>query len=325
MRLFAFVPTLRRAALLAFAVILVNTSAVSAQELRVVGEAVRIAGDESTAFMRPIWSPAGDLVAFTGSNYAGLYVTNPEGGAITQLSDEGSAGYGAEWSHDGTAILARVSAVDGVRRQNAVKLFEARTGEVHQLTEYRRSMRTLPRWMPDGANIYLFDRGNVEVLNAGETVSSKSGSPSDQIIFTMNGDIGSASRANPQPQIVTDSGDNNILRLAVSPDGLHMAYEVLGGNLIVATADGTTLYEIEGGEAARFSPDGEWITFMRTQDDGHSITGSDIYAARVSDGQEFRVTNTPDAQEMNPDWSPTGSSIVFDDRGSIYVIDVAVD
>ena len=91
MRLFAFVPTLRRAALLAFAVILVNTSAVSAQELRVVGEAVRIAGDESTAFMRPIWSPAGDLVAFTGSNYAGLYVTNPEGGAITQLSDEGSA------------------------------------------------------------------------------------------------------------------------------------------------------------------------------------------------------------------------------------------
>lgn len=325
MRHSALVQTLRLAALLAFTVIFIQSPPVSAQELRVAGDAERIAGDESTNFMRPIWSPAGDLVAFSGSSYVGLYVTSPEGGGVTQLSDEVAAGYGAEWAHDGSAILARVSAVDGVRRQNAIKLFDARTGEVHQLTDYRPAMRTLPRWMPDGSNIYLFDRGDVEVLNAGEFVASKTGGETDPVVFVMNGDIGTASQTNLSPQVLNDVGDRNVLRLAVSPDGGHMAYEILGGNLVVATTDGTVQFEIEGGEAARFSPDGEWITFMRTTDDGHFITGSDIFAARVSDGREFRLTDTPDAQEMNPDWSATGSSIVYDDRGSIYVLNLEIE
>ncbi len=62
---------------------------------------------------------------------------------------------------------------------------------------------------------------------------------------------------------------------------------------------------------------------MRTEDDGHSITASDLYAARADGSASVRLTDTPDALEMNPSWSPEGSRIAFDDRGALYEIRVA--
>jgi dipeptidyl aminopeptidase/acylaminoacyl peptidase len=285
------------------------------------GEPTRIAGSEDYPLMRPVFSPIGDRVAVSGSNFAGLYLVEITSGELSRLTDEAAAGYGAEWSHDGSAILARVAQIDGVRRQHAVKLFDVTTREAEQLTDYRPSMRALPRWAPDGARVYLPADDRVEVLDAGARVASKAIDASARTMLVANGALAATSAADPTPRIV-ERADRDIFRVATTRDGHRVAYEVLGGNLFVMNVDGSGKVDLGRGEAARFSPDGEWVVFMRTEDDGHHITGSDLFAARVADGQIFRLTHTPDRFEMNPDWSPDGNAIVYDDRGAVYLLPV---
>lgn len=302
-----------------FCAVFLAVAPAGAQSLEVTGEATLLAEGD---WMQPRWSPRGDVIAFAGRNYSGLYVIPADGGDVTQLSDEPAAGYGAQWSHDGSAILARVAAVDGVRRQHAVKVFEVDTGDEHLLTEYQPTMRSLPRWMPDGSRVLLHDRGRLEVLDAGEVVAPKANTATEAVVFDQNGALAVASEADPSPRVLHRPSHGSILRLATSADGSMVAFEVFGGGLHVMNADGSNHVEIGRGEAARFSPDGEWIVFMRASDDGHLITGSDLWAARTDGSLVVRLTDTPDRLEMNPDWSPNGDAIVYDDRGSIYVIPV---
>ena len=283
------------------------------------GEPTRIVGSDDYPLMRPVFSPIGDRIAVSGSNFAGLYLVNLETQELSRLTDEASAGYGAEWSHDGSAILTRVAQIDGVRRQHAVKLFDAYTRQVEQLTEYRPSMRSLPRWAPDGARVYLPADDRVEVLDAGARVASKTVDAGARTMLVTNGALAATSATDATPRVV-ERAERDILRVATSRDGQRVAYEVLGGNLFVMNVDGSGKVDLGLGEAARFSPDGEWVVFMRTEDDGYQITGSDLFAARVSDGQVFRLTDSPDRIEMNPDWSPDGNAIVYDDRGAVYLL-----
>lgn len=285
------------------------------------GEPVWLAGSEDSPYMRPIWSPTGDRVAVAGTNFAGLYVVDTETGEIARLTDEAAAGYGAEWSHDGSAILARVSSIDGARRQHAIKLFDVATREAQQLTDYRDAMRTLPRFSPDGSRVYLPDHDRLEVLDTGGMVASKAADPSARTMMAVNGALAAASISDASPRIV-EQADGDIFRVASSRAGDLVAYEVLGGNLFVMTVDGSAQQDLGRGEAARFSPDGEWVVFMRTEDDGHHITRSDLFVARVADGQVFQLTDSDQRIEMNPDWSPDGRFIVYDDQGSVYLLPI---
>ena len=50
------------------------------------------------------------------------------------------------------------------------------------------------------------------------------------------------------------------------------------------------------------------------------ITDSDIYVSSTDGAVTVPLTETSDALEMNPSWSPDGKSLAFDDRGTIYLL-----
>jgi len=100
--------------LLLVALFVLATGQVNAQNsLRATGAPVLIAGDEGAYFMNPRWAPSGDRIAFTGAEYKGLWLSDPDGGNRNLLTDEASAGFGFSWSADGTALVTRVARYEG--------------------------------------------------------------------------------------------------------------------------------------------------------------------------------------------------------------------
>ncbi|GBC97856.1 Tricorn protease [bacterium HR17] len=97
---------------------------------------------------------------------------------------------------------------------------------------------------------------------------------------------------------------------ALSPDGKQIAF-VVRGDIFVVNAD-------KGGEARRvtdhpyrdfdldWSPDSRKLAFVSERDGNHEVYIVDVRTRALK-----RLTNTPDAAESNPKWSPTGNYVAF--------------
>ena len=307
-------------------VILVITISLSIQEasgqasLYVSGAPVEIVDDGEQPFQRPRWSPDGSRIAFTGPRYVGLWVADVDGRNVRQITDERAAGFGFTWSPDGSALLARVAQYEGRRRSDAVKVFDVERADGRLLTEYRAHMPVLPVWTLDGAHVVLVDGDRTRVLVA---AASPGKTASEEPIFITRGEgIATVIPFDETVPYLTSVPAGQPINLVQSPDGRRAAFEIVGGNLLVVSVDGFTL-DLGRGHRPQWSPDGEWIVYQSTEDDGHVVTASDLYAARVDGSSTVRLTETPDALEMNPSWSPDGTRIAYDDRGSLFQIQVS--
>lgn len=291
---------------------------------RASGDATRLVGDADDAFGHPQWSPDGRYLAVSRPGYNELWVLHPDGSGLRQITDEAAAGFGYTWAPDGSALLARVARYDGPRRFNAVKVFDVETGAVQQLTEYRTMMPALPMWSADGTQVLLLSRGTLETLATDRAAfdPSKTAQPT---LLVKNSHIESVDASTGIRTVINASGEQSVLNLVASPDGAQVAFERMGGGLHVMNADGTGLVDLGMGNRPRWSPDSQWVVFMRAEDDGHAYTASDIYAARNDGSEMVQLTRTPDRLEMNPSWSPDGRFIAFDDidEGAVYVLPLA--
>jgi Tol biopolymer transport system component len=67
------------------------------------------------------------------------------------------------------------------------------------------------------------------------------------------------------------------------------------------------------GEAPAWRPDGRFIAFMVTEDDGYRVTGSDLHVATPDGAVRFVLATTPDVHELYPAWTPDGRALLYDD------------
>jgi len=89
---------------------------------------MKLAGGEGEVFMRPVWSPDGQWLAFTKSGYAGILVLNMASGKMKTLTDTPGSGFGFSWSHNGAAIVTRTAHYDGRIPYNEVLVFDVASG-----------------------------------------------------------------------------------------------------------------------------------------------------------------------------------------------------
>ncbi|HMB93402.1 MAG TPA: hypothetical protein VKP65_21295, partial [Rhodothermales bacterium] len=204
---------------------------------------------------------------------------------------------------------------------NAVKVFDLVNDRAIQLSDYRTMMPGLPHWAAAGDKVYLYNEGRLEVFDTGKQAASKH--RADAPVFFIKQDrIATAILAQKGISEIGPFREERVLNLVVAPDSSKMAFEVMGGHLYVMGTDGAGLVDLGVGYRPQWSPDSEWLVYMRTEDDGHQFTGSELYAARINDRAIVQLTQTPDRLEMNPSWSPDGTQIVYDDKGGIYVVSV---
>jgi dipeptidyl aminopeptidase/acylaminoacyl peptidase len=291
--------------------------------VRVTGAPISVVTSADAEYARPFFSPTGNQLAFTTSGFTGLYVVPTDGGAITRLSSDAGVGFGSSWSPDGSAIVARLARQDGLQRMSAVALFDVAGGEMRLLSDLRPAMTTLPVFSPAGDQVVLSARGHVDVFESGlPVVAGKGAAP---LVTARGNRIEQILPASSTAATLRTFVEGDVLNLVTSADGSMVAFELLGGDLHVMQSDGSALVALGRGEAPSFSPDGRWVVFMRTQDDGHHVTGSDLFAASIDGSRIVQLTNTSEQLEMYPNWSPDGTRIAFDDRGSIYLLPVVIE
>ena len=122
---------------------------------------------------------------------------------------------------------------------------------------------------------------------------------------------------------------------ALSPDGRRIVFDsnrlraegepLNTSDLFVINTDGAGQTLLMRGSSATWSPDGEQIAFHASAsgkgqpikpDPGAATNDNDIFVLNVGDflkngARRKNITNSPEAIDDDPDWSPNGQKIVF--------------
>ena len=298
-------------------------SALSA-EWQKANEPVRVAGGDAELYMHPVWSPDGQWLAFTKSGYAGILVLNMTTGKIKTLTEAPGSGFGFSWSHNGASIVTRIAHYDGRTPYNEVLVFDVVTGEAQVISGEKMRYRGLPRWSADDQQVYIFAKRKLKLFDSQlKRPENISGQKNNVQAYLKNGQIMIGDAKSGVRKSFQPVADERYINLVLSPDESKIAFEVVGGNMFVMNTAGSGLVDLGKGFRPQWSPDGKYVTYMITEDDGHFFTASDIYTIRVDGREKANLTNTPDIIEMNPSWSPN-QQIAYDvyEDGTIYLVDI---
>jgi Tol biopolymer transport system component len=255
-------------------------------------------------------SPSAAYAAFPGTNgriafdstrngNEDIYVMNPDGSGVTQLTFDPAPDSYPEWSADGRRIVFE-SQRDGnpeIYRMNA-------DGSGQMRLTNNTDIDGAAAWSPDGTQIVF--------------VSQRDG---NEEIYKMNANgLG-------QTRLTNHSGSDT--QPAWSPDGTKIAFEreqsgfaqifvmdTAGSNLLQLTF----LYRNGG---ANWSPDGTQLTFHSDRECMGCGIFFDIYSMNADGSDQTRLTSDLARAEL-PAWSPDGAKIIFesasDGNYEIYVI-----
>jgi len=278
----------------------------------------KIAGGYGEKYMAPLYSPDGTMLAFTSDNYKGIWIYRFSDQSIKQLTDETASGFGFSWSYDSKYILSRVAEYEGIKRLNAVKVFNIETGESENLSGYHSNMPVLPQWTYGDSKVFAYT-GSIEFYTTGRT-ARRGASP--KTAFVKDNKIALADAVSGEVTTIEPLRKAEYINVSLSPDASKIVFEVVGGSIYVINTSGRGLMDLGKGYRPKWAPDSRRIIYMLSEDDGHDITGSEIYVVNTDGTGRRKLTNSEDKIEMNPSFSADGKNITFDDfaEGLIYIM-----
>jgi Tol biopolymer transport system component len=216
-----------------------------------------------------------------------IFVMNPDGTGVQQLTDTPTDSFSPVWSPDGSKI-AFTSNRDG---KYQIYVMNADGSGAYQVTSGTEDFS--PDWSPDGSKIvYSREALWIAVMNADGTGTSK--------------DLTTLENHSP-----SWSPDGSKIAFSSNRDGKWEIYVMNADGTGVATrlTSSTTL-----SDAPCWSPDGSKIVFVG---DPVGQVGYGIYWVSASGGTPTLISK---GDYDSPDWSPDGQKIAADFFGASIVV-----
>jgi dipeptidyl aminopeptidase/acylaminoacyl peptidase len=222
------------------------------------------------------------------------------------------------WSPEGERV-----SVAGLRYRG-LQVVDLRDGARTDVPGSRDRSAFRHRWLEDPDRILCPSRGRhaaVELGLDGVSRELRADHPDQAPVFVRDDDVW-LRRDGLEPRRLTP-GSDRFFDPQLSPDGALLAVVGLASGLHVVDMDsGRALYRAPGGTHPSWSPDGLWLLFERTADDGHTLTEGDLWALSITDGDQVRLTHTDDAIELHPSVSPDGRQLAYVRDGALWVAEL---
>lgn len=213
-----------------------------------------------------------------------IYVMNPDGTGVTQLTSDAANDQYPKWSADGTKIVFD-SDRDG---DFEIFVMNADGSGVSQLTS-NTALDAIPSWSPDGTKILFYSNrdGNDEIY-----------------VMKANG----TGLTNLTNNAASDGGAN------FSPDGSKIAFfSTRSGyaHIYLMNPDGSSVTQLTSGSyndgGPNWSPDGSKIAFHSDRVGNPNV---DIFTMNANGSSQTQLTSNA-GQDTSPAWSPDGTKIAF--------------
>jgi Tol biopolymer transport system component len=281
-------------------VLLAGSCAISAGQIRITNTQT-VPLPSGQFWMAPGWAPDGKAFYVTSSQYRGLWRYDLHSGVLVHITDDAGAGFGWAVSADGARVAYRRT-VDGPQPGD-------RTQEIVRADLASGSSTTMtgagsvdnPVFSGDALLVNDARRGYVALGNdepAAGTVAVL-GIENTKIALLKNGG----------KVLVDPFGDGSYIWPSLSPDGkLLLAYDMARG-AFVCDLQGNALVRLGRIDAPAWTRNGSWIISMREKNDGHVITGADLYATKPDGSTKIQLTNTP-VVKLAPSCSPVDNRIL---------------
>ncbi|PKL82130.1 MAG: hypothetical protein CVV24_11690 [Ignavibacteriae bacterium HGW-Ignavibacteriae-3] len=290
---------MRRALLILF----ISVCPLFSQNVAVV-EDVEVTSAAEGNFFYPALSPDGSGILFSRENRQGLWYKNFSSNAIAKISDAPAAGYDPAFNEGNNEIIFREDDFSNGRRISSLVSYNLLTNKSAVLEEGIRDLKICSS--NGNFNYYLKESDDKPVSIKS---SLKKNSSSDIVVDIENTKI--IVYDNNVKRILDPLGDGNYIWPSLSPDKTKLVFTCAGKGTYVSNLEGKVLTKIGYANYPSWSPDGNWIVFMKDIDDGVKVISSDIIITDLNSGKFFNLTIDKDNISMYPVWGTTNSDIYY--------------
>lgn len=271
-----------------------------------VKERKEISIPEAVEHFFPRFAANDSVIYFTRAYYQGIESLNLLTNELKNITSDPGSGFEYQFTDDGNKVFYRTDTFLDGEKYSDIKSLDFRTNKSELLESRKRNLST-PKILKSGDCIFKID-ADITVNNKLKQTTQLNIIPQDTMLFYSDNNL--ILLINGERKVFNPLGNGSYLWSSFSPDKSKILFTFMGKGTYVADLDGNILLEVGYANAPKWSPDGKWIAYMDDKDNGQTIISSDIYLLSIDGKNKIQLTESKDAHEQFPEWSPSMNAIV---------------